>query len=101
MYLLNIVLLKIIEELFESLVTLLPLFIDEHTVDGGVVKSLKPCLFLSPRPASKSVEGLARVGSRAALSFAFAFLRRAWRSGKNFSNPCWENLSSGKGDCSC
>ncbi|KAK7877598.1 hypothetical protein WMY93_031683 [Mugilogobius chulae] len=35
----------------------------------------------SPRPASKGVEGLARVGSRAALSFAFAFLRRAWRSG--------------------
>uniref|UniRef100_A0A3B3YFA5 HECT-type E3 ubiquitin transferase n=1 Tax=Poecilia mexicana TaxID=48701 RepID=A0A3B3YFA5_9TELE len=33
-----------------------------------------------PRPASKGVEGLARVGSRAALSFAFAFLRRAWRS---------------------
>ncbi|MEQ2287687.1 hypothetical protein AMECASPLE_015268, partial [Ameca splendens] len=39
----------------------------------------------SPRPASKGVEGLARVGSRAALSFAFAFLRRAWRSGKNAS----------------
>ncbi|CAB1323676.1 unnamed protein product, partial [Coregonus sp. 'balchen'] len=34
----------------------------------------------SARPASKGVEGLARVGSRAALSFAFAFLRRAWRS---------------------
>uniref|UniRef100_A0A3B3ZIR2 RCC1-like domain-containing protein n=1 Tax=Periophthalmus magnuspinnatus TaxID=409849 RepID=A0A3B3ZIR2_9GOBI len=33
-----------------------------------------------PRPASKGVDGLARVGSRAALSFAFAFLRRAWRS---------------------
>uniref|UniRef100_A0A3B3QN49 E3 ubiquitin-protein ligase HERC2 n=1 Tax=Paramormyrops kingsleyae TaxID=1676925 RepID=A0A3B3QN49_9TELE len=33
-----------------------------------------------PRPAGKGVEGLARVGSRAALSFAFAFLRRAWRS---------------------
>lgn len=29
------------------------------------------------------MEGLARVGSRAALSFAFAFLRRAWRSGKS------------------
>uniref|UniRef100_A0A3P8VEV0 RCC1-like domain-containing protein n=1 Tax=Cynoglossus semilaevis TaxID=244447 RepID=A0A3P8VEV0_CYNSE len=32
------------------------------------------------RPVNKGVEGLARVGSRAALSFAFAFLRRAWRS---------------------
>lgn len=29
------------------------------------------------------MEGLARVGSRAALSFAFAFLRRAWRSGRS------------------
>lgn len=37
----------------------------------------------SPRPAGKGVEGLARVGSRAALSFAFAFLRRAWRSGRS------------------
>lgn len=26
--------------------------------------------------------GLARVGSRAALNFSFAFLRRAWRLGK-------------------
>lgn len=43
--------------------------------------------FLSARPVSKGVEGLARVGSRAALSFAFAFLRRAWRSGKPF--PAW------------
>lgn len=37
----------------------------------------------STRQISKGVEGLARVGSRAALSFAFAFLRRAWRSGKD------------------
>ena len=28
-------------------------------------------------------ESPARVGSRAALSFAFAFLRRAWRSGED------------------
>uniref|UniRef100_A0A3B3D0M2 E3 ubiquitin-protein ligase HERC2 n=1 Tax=Oryzias melastigma TaxID=30732 RepID=A0A3B3D0M2_ORYME len=40
----------------------------------------RPAADNKPRPASKSVEGLARVGSRAALSFAFAFLRRAWRS---------------------
>ncbi|XP_037554244.1 E3 ubiquitin-protein ligase HERC2 [Nematolebias whitei] len=45
----------------------------------------------SPRPASKSVEGLARVGSRAALSFAFAFLRRAWRSGDD-ADLCSELL---------
>ena len=30
-----------------------------------------------------AAEGLARLGSRAALSFAFAFLRRAWRSGED------------------
>ena len=30
-----------------------------------------------------ATEGLARLGSRAALSFAFAFLRRAWRSGED------------------
>ncbi|XP_045543165.1 E3 ubiquitin-protein ligase HERC2 isoform X2 [Salmo salar] len=45
----------------------------------------------SPRPASKGVEGLARVGSRAALSFAFAFLRRAWRSGDD-ADLCSELL---------
>ena len=35
-----------------------------------------------PRPA-RGPAGLARVGSRAALSFAFAFLRRAWRQGED------------------
>ncbi len=35
--------------------------------------------------------GLARVGSRAALSFAFAFLRRAWRSGED-SDLCSDLL---------
>ncbi|KAL1023407.1 hypothetical protein UPYG_G00040470 [Umbra pygmaea] len=45
----------------------------------------------SPRPSSKGVEGLARVGSRAALSFAFAFLRRAWRSGDD-ADLCSELL---------
>ncbi|KAA8589723.1 hypothetical protein FQN60_013088 [Etheostoma spectabile] len=48
-----------------------------------------------PLPAadnkSKGVEGLARVGSRAALSFAFAFLRRAWRSGDD-ADLCSELL---------
>ncbi|XP_065447200.1 E3 ubiquitin-protein ligase HERC2 isoform X2 [Chrysemys picta bellii] len=45
----------------------------------------------SPRPIGKGVEGLARVGSRAALSFAFAFLRRAWRSGED-ADLCSELL---------
>ncbi|XP_031814951.1 E3 ubiquitin-protein ligase HERC2 isoform X4 [Sarcophilus harrisii] len=45
----------------------------------------------SSRPIGKGVEGLARVGSRAALSFAFAFLRRAWRSGED-ADLCSELL---------
>ncbi|XP_060607143.1 E3 ubiquitin-protein ligase HERC2-like [Ruditapes philippinarum] len=43
------------------------------------------------KPAEKATMGLARVGSRAALSFAFAFLRRAWRSGED-SDLCSELL---------
>ena len=37
----------------------------------------------TPKPVEKATVGLARVGSRTALSFAFAFLRRAWRSGED------------------
>ena len=43
------------------------------------------------KPAEKATVGLARVGSRAALSFAFAFLRRAWRSGED-ADLCSELL---------
>ncbi|XP_074649618.1 E3 ubiquitin-protein ligase HERC2-like [Tubulanus polymorphus] len=45
----------------------------------------------SLKPSEKATTGLARVGSRAALSFAFAFLRRAWRSGED-SDLCSELL---------
>ncbi|XP_052077229.1 E3 ubiquitin-protein ligase HERC2-like isoform X2 [Mytilus californianus] len=45
----------------------------------------------SSKPVEKATIGLARVGSRAALSFAFAFLRRAWRSGED-SDLCSELL---------
>ncbi|XP_064637694.1 E3 ubiquitin-protein ligase HERC2-like isoform X2 [Lineus longissimus] len=45
----------------------------------------------SIKPAEKATTGLARVGSRAALSFAFAFLRRAWRSGED-ADLCSELL---------
>lgn len=38
------------------------------------------------------VIGLARVGSRAALNFSFAFLKRAWRSGED-TDLCGELLS--------
>lgn len=37
------------------------------------------------------LSGLALVGSRAALSFAFAFLRRSWRSGED-TDLCTEVL---------
>ncbi|KAK0062235.1 E3 ubiquitin-protein ligase HERC2 [Biomphalaria pfeifferi] len=43
------------------------------------------------KPVEKATYGLARVGSRAALSFAFAFLRRAWRSGED-ADLCGELL---------
>lgn len=45
----------------------------------------------SAKPTEKATHGLARVGSRAALSFAFAFLCRAWRSGED-SDLCSELL---------
>jgi len=42
--------------------------------------------------ADHPLSGLALVGSRAALSFAFAFLRRAWRSGED-ADLCSEVLA--------
>ena len=41
--------------------------------------------FSSPSKTSGSfaAAGLAQIGSRTALSFAFAFLKRAWRSGED------------------
>lgn len=41
------------------------------------------CCSETVKASEKATTGLARVGSRAALSFAFAFLRRAWRSGED------------------
>lgn len=53
-------------------------------------------LTLQQQKASASIEkatfGLARVGTRAALNFSFAFLRRAWRSGEDME-LCSELLS--------
>ncbi|KAI8508669.1 E3 ubiquitin-protein ligase herc2, partial [Branchiostoma belcheri] len=43
------------------------------------------------KPHEKATMGLARVGCRAALSFAFAFLRRAWRTGDD-ADLCTELL---------
>ena len=50
----------------------------------------------NPKESSKigstsGPNGLAHLGSRAALSFAFAFLRRAWRSGED-SDLCTDLL---------
>ena len=47
---------------------------------------------VQPAPGERAAMGLARVGSRAALSFAFAFLRRAWRSGED-QDLCSDLLS--------
>ncbi|XP_033111225.1 E3 ubiquitin-protein ligase HERC2-like [Anneissia japonica] len=46
---------------------------------------------LPKKIAEKATTSLARVGARTALSFAFAFLRRAWRSGED-SDLCSELL---------
>ena len=40
-------------------------------------------LFSASLQASSATDGLAKLGARAGLSFAFAFLRRAWRSGED------------------
>lgn len=45
----------------------------------------------SSKPVEKASTSLARVGSRAALNFSFAFLRRAWRSGED-ADLCSELL---------
>lgn len=44
------------------------------------------------KDAEKAALGLARVGTRAALNFSFAFLRRAWRSGED-TDLCSELLT--------
>ncbi|KAK0097381.1 hypothetical protein PV326_002182 [Microctonus aethiopoides] len=44
------------------------------------------------KPTEKATVGLARVGTRAALNFSFAYLRRAWRSGEDVEF-CSEILS--------
>ncbi|XP_038055580.1 E3 ubiquitin-protein ligase HERC2-like [Patiria miniata] len=54
--------------------------------EGSPVKTRSP-----PKPTEKATTSLARVGARTALSFAFAFLRRAWRSGED-SDLCSELL---------
>ena len=59
----------------------------ERGRSGGGQTSRAP-----PAPGEKAALGLARVGSRAALSFAFAFLRRAWRSGED-QDLCSDLLS--------
>ncbi|XP_053679051.1 probable E3 ubiquitin-protein ligase HERC2 [Anopheles nili] len=46
----------------------------------------------SGKDSDKATFGLARVGTRAALNFSFAFLRRAWRSGEDVE-LCSELLS--------
>lgn len=45
----------------------------------------------SLKDSEKATAGLARVGTRAALNFSFAFLRRAWRSGED-TEMCSELL---------
>ncbi|XP_077983839.1 E3 ubiquitin-protein ligase HERC2-like [Glandiceps talaboti] len=56
-------------------------------LDGPMMKSSRG----ASNVGEKATTGLARVGSRAAMSFAFAFLRRAWRTGED-ADLCSELL---------
>ena len=51
---------------------------------------------MSESPGNLATLGLAKVGARAALSFAFAFLKRAWRSGED-SDLCTDVLQEALG----
>jgi E3 ubiquitin-protein ligase HERC2 len=62
----------------------------ENTVIQTIEKSTK-FLDSSLKDSDKATLGLARVGTRAALNFSFAFLRRAWRSGED-TEMCSELL---------
>jgi len=46
------------------------------------------CSYRQVKPQEAVAASLARVGSQAALSFAFAFLRRAWKSGEDTDLCC-------------
>lgn len=59
--------------------------------DGSNVNVMEVSAIRRAGALEKGSQGLARLGSRAALSFAFAFLRRAWRSGED-SDLCTELL---------
>lgn len=50
----------------------------DHTFETDIV-DIPP--ISSADEEQNSIYGLARIGTRTALNFAFAFLRRAWRSG--------------------
>ncbi|KAL2717183.1 E3 ubiquitin-protein ligase HERC2 [Vespula squamosa] len=56
------------------------------------LKTDKENIIFSLQPNEKATLGLARVGTRAALNFSFAYLRRAWRSGEDVEF-CSELLS--------
>lgn len=54
------------------------------SIDSASVASQHAIVAAAAAAASeKATQGLARVGTRAALNFSFAFLRRAWRSGED------------------
>ncbi|KAK3907967.1 E3 ubiquitin-protein ligase HERC2 [Frankliniella fusca] len=62
----------------------------EKTDTQQKIQTQKPQKIRS-KPTEKASTSLARVGSRAALNFSFAFLRRAWRSGED-ADLCSELL---------
>ncbi|XP_015510519.2 E3 ubiquitin-protein ligase HERC2 [Neodiprion lecontei] len=63
----------------------------QETSDANTLKTVVKAQKII-KPCEKATVGLARVGSRAALNFSFAFLRRAWRSGED-ADLCSELLT--------
>lgn len=62
------------------------------TIKNNVDETEKKTLKVSKSSSVDPTAGLARVGSKAALNFAFAFLRRAWRLGED-TDLCSELLN--------
>lgn len=62
----------------------------KSSLDSNDAKTISKCK--NKLPALDPAIGLARVGSRAALNFSFAFLRRAWRLGEDI-DLCSELLN--------
>lgn len=63
------------------LLFIIPNFVFVSLLNSVLDKERSSEIDIASPDVQKNIFGLARIGSRTALNFAFAFLRRAWRSG--------------------